>query len=61
MEGPKGATENPLRGLFPLEEPSLVSIQIRVTPQRSPFVSKKKEKYCCPCEIKKMPMKPLET
>ncbi len=33
MEGPKGATTNPLRGLIPLEEPSLVSIHIGVASQ----------------------------
>jgi hypothetical protein len=31
MEGPKGATKNPLKGLFLLGELSLVSIHIGVT------------------------------
>ncbi len=37
MERPKGATKNPLRGLFSLEEASLVSSPIGVTAFKSLF------------------------
>lgn len=41
MEHLKGAAKNPLKGLFPLEEPSSVSMHITLVPKGLRFAERK--------------------